>query len=71
MQAQVGEWLVIEGKTLDDRRRQGQIVALVHTDGSPPYHVRWMEDNHESLVYPGPGARIEAEPVPPAAQSLG
>lgn len=65
MDARVGDWLVIEGTTLDDRRRQGQIVGLAHTDGTPPYQVRWMEDDHESLVYPGPGARIEQEPVSP------
>lgn len=66
MQAHVGDWLVIEGRTLGDPRRQGEIIGLVHADGSPPYHVRWVEDDHESLVFPGPGGRIEPHPVPPS-----
>lgn len=52
MQAHVGDWLVIEGRTLEHRRRQGKIIELVHADGSPPYRVRWVEDDHESLVFP-------------------
>lgn len=65
MKAKVGDWLVIEGRTLDAGRRQGQVVGLVHADGSPPYRVRWVQDDHESLVFPGPEARIQAHPVPP------
>jgi uncharacterized protein DUF1918 len=67
VKARVGDWLVIEGRTLDNTRRQGQIVELVHPDGSPPYRVRWVEDDHESVVFPGPGARIEPHPVPPSS----
>jgi len=67
MKARVGDWLVIEGRTLGERRRQGQIIGLAHPDGSPPLRVRWVEDDHESLVFPGPDARIEPHPVPPSA----
>jgi hypothetical protein len=66
MHAQTGDWVVIEGRTLGERRRQGQIVGLVHQDGTPPYRVRWVDDDHESLVFPGPDARIEPHPVPPS-----
>jgi hypothetical protein len=66
MQAHVGDWVVIEGRTLGERRRQGEIIELAHADGTPPYRVRWVEDDHESLVFPGPDARIEPHPVPPA-----
>jgi hypothetical protein len=69
MQAQVGDWVVIEGRTLDEPRRQGQIIELVHPDGSPPYRVRWPADDHESVVFPGPDARIEPHPVPPASRA--
>jgi hypothetical protein len=66
MKAQIGDWVVIEGATLDIPRRQGQIVEVLHADGSPPYRVRWVDDDHLSLVFPGPGARIEAHPVAPS-----
>jgi hypothetical protein len=59
MKAQVGDWLIIEGTTLDDHRRSGLIVALRHADGTPPYVVRWLDDDHESLVFPGPTARVK------------
>ena len=68
MRAQVGDWLVIEGRELDDRRRQGQIVEVSHVDGSPPYRVRWDDDEHESLVFPGPGAHVEHSPVQPSVR---
>jgi Domain of unknown function (DUF1918) len=67
MRAKVGDWLVIEARTLDHHRRQGRIVGVSSTDGSPPYRVQWVEDDHESIVYPGPEARIEPHPVPPTA----
>ena len=66
MEAHVGDWVVIEGRMLGERRRQGQIIGITHSDGTPPYRVRWLEDDHESVVFPGPGARIEPHPVPPA-----
>lgn len=59
MKAHVGDRLVIEGTKLDDRRRSGLIIALRHEDGTPPYVVRWLDDDHESLVFPGPTARVE------------
>lgn len=59
MKAEVGDWLVIEGSTLGDRRRAGLIIEVRHADGTPPYVVRWLEDDHESLVFPGPTAHVE------------
>ncbi|MFC7483347.1 DUF1918 domain-containing protein [Luedemannella flava] len=41
-------------------RRVGVITELHHDDGSPPYTVRWLDDEHETLVYPGPEGRVEA-----------
>lgn len=66
MRAKVGDWLVVEGRTLDAHRRQGMVVGTAHQDGSPPFRVRWVEDDHESLFVPGPEARIEPHPVPPS-----
>jgi hypothetical protein len=63
MHAEVGNWLVVEGLTDASTRRQGQIVAIDHTDGTPPYWVRWLDDDHRSLVFPGPDARVEPHPV--------
>ncbi|KAB8183935.1 DUF1918 domain-containing protein [Nonomuraea phyllanthi] len=59
MKAAVGDLLVIEGARQGEPRRIGIIVALRHSDGSPPYDVRWPDEKHETLVYPGPDAHIE------------
>ena len=53
MHAEVGNWLVVHGRTLDDRVREGQILEVPHPDGSPPYVVRWTDDDRQSLVFPG------------------
>jgi hypothetical protein len=60
MKAKVGDRLVIDGTNLGEPRRVGVVTGVTHPDGSPPYMVRWLTDNHESLVYPGPTARVEA-----------
>jgi hypothetical protein len=59
MKAKVGDRLVVEGQHVGDSRRVGVIIALRHGDGTPPYEVRWLDSGHETLVFPGPEARIE------------
>jgi hypothetical protein len=59
MKANVGDRLVIDGTNLGERRRIGVVTKVSHPDGTPPYVVRWINDNHESVVFPGPTARVE------------
>jgi hypothetical protein len=58
MKATVGDWLVIKGTTVDRPDQRGLIVAVRSADGSPPYVVRWLSDDHEATVYPGPDALV-------------
>jgi hypothetical protein len=58
MRAHVGDWLIIPPAPHEKRERRGQIVELPHPDGSPPYRVRWIEDDHLSLVFPPPDAHL-------------
>jgi hypothetical protein len=62
MIAHVGDRLVLEGIHLGNPRRVGVITALHHPDGTPPYEVRWLDDGHVALVFPGPEAHVEAAP---------
>jgi uncharacterized protein DUF1918 len=64
MKAKVGDRLVIDGTNLGEPRRVGVVTEVSHRDGSPPYLVRWLADNHESLVFPGPTARVETGDPP-------
>ena len=57
MRAQVGDQLVVEGKTVDIPRQRGEVIEVQGKDGEPPYLVRWS-DGHEGLTYPGPDAHI-------------
>lgn len=59
MKARVGDWLIVEGTTLEQHRREGLITEVRMADGSPPYLVRWLDSDHVSLVFPGPDARVE------------
>lgn len=58
MRAQLGDQLVVESPATGVTRRDGEIVGLHHTDGTPPYDVRWSDTGEETLVFPGPDAHI-------------
>lgn len=59
MRAHVGDRLVLEGTHAGERRRAGLIIEVRGNDARPPYLVRWFDDDHVSLVFPGPEARVE------------
>lgn len=77
MRAQVGDWLVVHSRHVDDGVRKGLILGISDPDGRPPYVVRWLDDDHSSVVFPGsdatllPGIRHASEPAGPAAGSGG
>ncbi|MDW4911087.1 DUF1918 domain-containing protein [Streptomyces sp. ADMS] len=58
MRAQLGDQLVVESPATGITRRDGEIVGLHHTDGTPPYDVRWSDTDEVTLVFPGPDAHI-------------
>jgi hypothetical protein len=57
--AAVGDRLVVHGLHVGDHVRDAEILEVRHEDGSPPYLVRWSDDGHESLVFPGPDAEVQ------------
>ncbi|MFI7038523.1 DUF1918 domain-containing protein [Microbispora rosea] len=60
MRASVGDRLIVESIHRGRAGRIGIVMALYHTDGSPPYLVRWLDEERETLCfYPGPDTRIE------------
>jgi hypothetical protein len=58
MQANVGERILIRGKTVEAPDRHGEILEVRGSGGEPPYFVRF-DDGHEALVYPGRDCVIE------------
>lgn len=71
MHARIGDWLVVPPGPHESHGRRGQIVGLAHPDGGPPYRVRWLDDEHESLVFPPPDAHLERHPTHPAQEATG
>jgi hypothetical protein len=57
VQADVGDQLVIESRTVDAPRKVGEVLEVHGPDGAPPYVVRWS-DGHEGLMFPGADAHI-------------
>lgn len=58
MQAKVGDWLVMKGCAVDRPDRRGLISDVRNGDGSPPYVVHWLDDDHVATVFPGPDAVV-------------
>ncbi len=58
MKAKAGDWLVIKGATIDRPDQRGLISEVHSSDGSPPYVVRWLENDHVATIYPGSDAVV-------------
>lgn len=48
MRAVPGDRLIVDG----DLTRVGEVIAVPHSDGSPPYVVKWQRSGHIALVSP-------------------
>ena len=57
--AGVGDWIVLPDVHGHTHGRRGQVVALLHPGGTPPYRVRWLDDDHESVLFPPPDVVVE------------
>ena len=59
LRAEIGDTLVIDQACPAGKPRIGEIIAVPNPDGSPPYLVRWLAGEYESVIMPGPAARVE------------
>jgi Domain of unknown function (DUF1918) len=59
MTAQPGDRLVVHGHHLGEAERDAEIIEVLGANGDPPFRVRWSEDGHESLFFPGSDASVE------------
>lgn len=59
MKASVGDRLVVQGHRVGDPERDAEVLEVRGADGGPPYLVRWSDDGHESLMFPGSDAHIQ------------
>jgi hypothetical protein len=59
MRADVGDRLIIRGHHIGEPDRDGEILEVRGVDGGPPYLVRWEDDGHEGLFFPGTDAVVD------------
>jgi hypothetical protein len=60
--ARVGDRLVIHGHHEGEPKRDAEVLEVLGPDGGPPFRVRWQDDGHESIYYPGSDAHVEHIP---------
>jgi hypothetical protein len=59
MQAVIGDRLIVKGHRVGEMDRAARILEVEGDAGGPPYRVRWEDDGHEGVVFPGSDAVVE------------
>jgi hypothetical protein len=59
MKARVNDRIVVENTQIGGARRVGIVVEVHGRDGAPPYLVEWEDNEHQTLLFPGPDARVQ------------
>ncbi len=66
MQAQVGDRIVVKSTHVGEPERDGEVLEVRGKNGEPPYLVRWGDDGHTTLLFPGPDVVIQHRHEPAA-----
>ncbi|WP_166353943.1 DUF1918 domain-containing protein [Phytoactinopolyspora limicola] len=59
MRATVGDRIIVKAHHVGEPERDGEVLDVRGEHGGPPYLVRWSDDGHEALVFPGVDAVID------------
>lgn len=59
MKASPGDRIVIRGHRVGEHDRDCEVLEVRGPAGTPPFLVRWGDDGHEALFFPGPDATVE------------
>lgn len=58
MKAAVGDRIIVRSTHVGESDRDGEVLEVHGPDGAPPYLVRWSDDGHEGLLFPGPDTQV-------------
>lgn len=58
MKAAPGDRIIVESTHVGEPQRDGEVLEVHGSAGEPPFLVRWSDDGHESLLFPGPDTHI-------------
>lgn len=64
MKGEVGDRIAILSRHQGESVRECEIVGVNGAGGSPPYVVRWLDDGHLGVFFPGPDARVMHDATP-------
>ena len=59
LNAEVGDRLIIRGHRVGEPERDAEIIEVRGDEGGPPFVVRWADNGHEALVFPGTDAYVQ------------
>ena len=59
MEARIGDHVVLEGARVGHGRRRGEVLEVLRGTTGDRYRVRWEQDDHETVLAPGPWRRVE------------
>ncbi len=59
MHASVGDRIIIKGHRISEPDRDCEVLEVRGAEGEPPYLVRWADDGHEALFFPGSDASVQ------------
>lgn len=61
MDVEVGDRITVHGHRVGDHERHGEILEVRRGEGDvePSYRIRWDDDGHESILYPGTDVEIK------------
>ncbi len=61
MRATAGDRIVVRSRHQGETDRVGDVLEVRGEDGAPPYLVRWSDDGHTGLFFPGADAFVTHE----------
>ncbi len=54
-----GDRLIVRPHHVGEPERDAEVLEVLGEGGKPPYRVRWEDDGHESVLFPGTDVVIE------------
>jgi hypothetical protein len=64
--ARVGEWIEVHGHVQGQPPRHALVLEVLGSAGNEHYRVKWVDDDHESIFFPGPDAVIQHKAESPS-----
>ena len=54
MQATAGDRIIVRATHVGEPNRDGEVLEVRGEQGQPPWVIRWSDNGHEGLYFPGP-----------------